>query len=231
MHVDFLHTDEEEIPAAVRDAVAAVLAAAHADVLVHLPALSPRYLVTVRYDERTNVHTGEMGRLVTPYWLDWVVHPRRDRSPLDIVAEHLRASFVHETHHAVRAQLMSATKPHPVGPENPVERSLLVPARTRRMVQIAVEEGLASRFEHDLCPQRQRLVAAPDEPIEAWTSELIALGEGDYFEWFFDHPSGRRNIGYKVGAHLADRAIERSGRSAADLVAVDVDELCRLAGY
>ncbi|WP_116996548.1 hypothetical protein [Desertimonas flava] len=231
MQIEFLPTDDDQIPDAVRDRVLAVLATAHDDVVTHLPALSPRYLVTVRYDERTNVHTEEMGRLVTPYWLDWVVHPRGVRSPLEIVDEHLRASFVHETHHAVRAQLISATKPHPVGPENAVERSLLVPARTRRMVQIAVEEGLASRFEHDLCPGRPRLLAAPGEPVEEWTDELIALGDGDYFEWFFDHPSGRRHVGYKVGAHLADRAIERTGRSAADLVAVEVDDLCRLAGY
>jgi hypothetical protein len=232
MQVEFLATHDIGFTPEFRSTVLEILATAHTDVREALPTLSSRYLVTVRFDGRTNAVTGEMGRLVTPQWLDWVVDPTRGADPVAIARARLRASFVHETHHAVRAQTIVATKPHPVGPENPVERSLLVPARTRRVVQIAVEEGLAIRFEHDLCPGMPGIpVAGAGVPIDEWTREMIAVGEGDYFEWFFDHPDGRRGVGYQVGLHVADQAIARSGRSAAELVAVEVDDLCDLAGY
>ena len=197
-----------------------------------LPQLSPIYTVTVHFEPRTNVTTGEMGRLVTPHWLDWVVDPEREVTPVEIARTRLRPGFIHETHHAVRAQSIVETKPHPVGQENAVERSLLVPARSRRMAQIAVEEGLAIRFELDLHPE-STFVPPPSDglPIGEWTRELIDAGEGDYFEWFFELPDGRRGVGYQVGLHLADQAIANTGRSAADLVAASVDEICEMAGY
>ncbi len=233
MQIQFLETGEVDLAPDLRECVDQILTDSHGDVLAALPALSPRYLVTVRYDRRVNATTGEMGRLITRTWLDWAVDPDRDRTPIEIAQHRLRSTFVHETHHALRAQSLAQAKPNPIEPESPVERSLLVPSRTTWLAQIAVEEGLANRFEADLCPGGPTLgwEDYSSVPVADWARELVAAGHGSYLQWFFELPDGRQHVGYRVGLYLVDRAIEKSGRSAAELVATSVDEILELAGY
>ena len=233
MQIQFLDTHPIPIDGGLRDLVAEVLAEARADVLTALPALTDPFVVTIRHDQRVNATTGEMGRLVTASWLDWAVDPLREITTVDIARARLRASFVHESHHALRARLVADAKPNPIGPESPVDRSLLVPARTDLLIQIALEEGLATRFENDLCTGAETLgwQDYTGAPIVAWTEELIAAGRGSYLDWFFDLPDGRRHVGYRVGAYVVDEAIRRSGRSAADLVGDSVPDILRLAGF
>lgn len=233
MRIQFLETGDEDVSSELRATVEEILTAAHCDVVALLPQLSDRYLVTVRYDRRVNATTGEMGRLVTKTWLDWAVDPARERSPVEIARARLGSAFAHETHHAVRAQSLQQAKPNPIEPESPVERSLLVPSRTDWLAQIAIEEGLANRFERDIYPSGARL--SWDDyrsvPIADWAAELVAAGRGSYLDWFFELPDGRANVGYRVGAYLVDRAVDKSGLSAAELVATSVDQILELAGY
>ncbi len=232
MQIQFLDTHPTPFDDDLRDVVAEVLAQARADVLAALPGLTDPFVVTVRHDRRVNATTGEMGRLVTDSWLDWAVDPDRTVSTVDIARARLRSSFVHESHHALRARLVADAKPNPIGPESPVDRSLLVPARTDRLIQIAVEEGLATRFENDLCPGAPTLgwQDYTDAPVVDWTEELIAAGHGSYVDWFFDLPDGRQHVGYRVGAYVVDEAIRNSGRSAADLVGTSIVDILGLAG-
>jgi len=233
MQIHFLDSHPTPIDDELRAVVTEVLRQADADVQAALPGLTGPFVVTVRHDRRVNATTGEMGRLVTERWLDWAVDPDRAVSTADIARSRLRPTFVHESHHALRARLVADAKPNPLGPESPVDRSLLVPARTDRLIQIAIEEGLANRFENDLCPGAPSLgwQDYAGKPVEAWTEELIAAGRGSYLEWFFDLPDGRRHVGYQVGAFVVDAAIRRSGRSAADLVGASIAEILRLAGF
>ncbi len=232
MQIHFLDTHPILIDDELRTVVTEVLTQADADVRTALPELTGPFVVTVRHDRRVNATTGEMGRLVTDRWLDWAVDPDRAVSTVDIAQARLRPTFVHESHHALRARLVADAKPNPLGPESPVERSLLVPARTDWLIQIAIEEGLANRFEHDLCPDAASLgwQDYTGTPIEAWTEELIAAGRGSYLDWFFDLPDGRQHVGYGVGAYVVDEAIRGSGRSAADLVGTSVIDLLQFAG-
>jgi hypothetical protein len=46
----------------------------------------------------------------------------------------------------------------------------------------------------------------------------------------FQHPDGRRWIGYRAGTYIADRAIAASSRSAAELVQTPTGEILSLAG-
>ncbi len=46
----------------------------------------------------------------------------------------------------------------------------------------------------------------------------------------YQHPDGRRWIGYRAGTYIADRAISESGRSAAELVLIPNEEILKLAG-
>ena len=232
MQIAFLETSAEGLDDEERMLVASTLEEAHVDVARALPDFPSPFVVTVRVDRRVNAQTGEMGRLVTRNWLDWAIDPwRPDQPARGVIAARLRASFVHEAHHATRAALLVDAKPNARQPENPVERALLVPTRSRRLVQIAVEEGLAVAFERDLCPDAMTLGARDltGVPIDAWTRELIAAGDGDYFEWFFEHRDGRRGVGYQVALHLVGEAIRRSGRSAAALVGSPVDDVIELA--
>jgi hypothetical protein len=233
VQIQFLDTHPIPFDDELREVVVELLTDARADVLAALPALTDPFVVTVRHDRRVNATTGEMGRLVTNSWLDWAVDPGREVSTADIARSRLRASFVHESHHALRARLVADAKPNPIGPESPVDRSLLVPARTDLLIQIALEEGLATRFENDLCPGAEALgwQDYTGTPIAEWTEELIAAGHGSYPDWFFDLPDGRRHVGYRVGAYVVDEAIRTSGRSAADLVGEPVPDILRLAGF
>lgn len=234
MQIQFLEMGGYRLSSEFRAVVTELLTDAHAEVAARMPSLADDYLVTVRFDKRVNETTGEMGRLVTPYWLDWAVDPDRDRMPAAIARARLRAIFAHETHHAVRAQAIQEAKPHPVRlPETPVDRSLLVPLRTTWLAQIAIEEGLANRFERDLIAEPSALDwdNYAGVPVAKWAEELVRAGNGSYLDWFFRLPDGREHVGYRVGAYLTDQAIEKSGLTAAELVATPVAEILQMAGY
>jgi hypothetical protein len=64
-------------------------------------------------------------------------------------------------------------------------------ARRTSFMDGVVSEGLATAFERDA---------------------------GGRLPPWFQHPDGRRRIGYRAGTYIADQAIAASGSSAADLV-------------
>jgi hypothetical protein len=91
--------------------------------------------------------------------------------------------------------------------------------------------GLATAFERDFSGSKPPHSEYPEE-VEAWVSEMLALPPTAFYDhWFFQHPDGRRNIGYKAGAYVVDKAMAASGRSSADLVLASADEILELAGY
>ncbi len=70
----------------------------------------------------------------------------------------------------------------------------------------------------------------PDD-VGSWVAELKTLpASAPYWMWMFQHPDGRRWIGYRAGTYIADQAISASGRSAAELAETPTDEILRLAG-
>ena len=70
------------------------------------------------------------------------------------------------------------------------------------------------------------------EDVLAWVGELLKLPESERWDqWMYQHPDGRRWIGYRAGTYIADRAISESGRSAAELVLIPNEEgILKLAG-
>src|SRR5207249_1562042 len=93
-----------------------------------------------------------------------------------------------------------------------------------------VSEGLATAFERDFGGRRPPWGEYPED-VRQWVSELLDLpSSAPYHQWMFQHPDGRRWIGYRAGTYIADRAIAASGRSAAELVLVATDEILRNAG-
>ena len=51
-----------------------------------------------------------------------------------------------------------------------------------------------------------------------------------YGQWMFQHPDGRRWIGYRAGTYIADQAIAASKLSAIELAATPTDEILQRAG-
>jgi uncharacterized protein YjaZ len=93
-----------------------------------------------------------------------------------------------------------------------------------------VSEGLATAFERDFVG-RTPPWGDYGEEVRAWVSELLKLPpSAPYHHWMFQHPDGRRWIGYRAGTYIADQAIARSGRSAAQLVLTPTNEILAVAG-
>lgn len=128
-----------------------------------------------------------------------------------IVAEHLRHTLFHECHHLVRGWIRQGGERHP------------------SFIHGVICEGLASAFERDAAGHASPWCSDPDD-VDAWVEELLALpAHADYRHWMFHHPGGRRWIGYRAGTYIADRAIERSGRDAAQLAGTPCMRILDLA--
>jgi uncharacterized protein YjaZ len=93
-------------------------------------------------------------------------------------------------------------------------------ARRTSFMDGVVSEGLATAFERDAGGRLPPWGQYPQE-ASAWVAELLQLPlTAPYERWMFQHPDGRRRIGYRAGTYIADQAIAASGSSAADLVLV-----------
>ena len=65
----------------------------------------------------------------------------------------------------------------------------------------------------------------------AWVEELRGLpADANYQHWMFQHPDGRRWIGYRAGTFIADKAISRSKTSAAELVETPWEDVLAQSG-
>lgn len=180
-------------------AIVEVAGQAEDDIRRHLPALEDDLYLLVRQTSQVIPETGDGGFTIGPHCIRWDVDPSRG---LEAVARrHLRTTLFHECHHAVRLR------------RRPEE------ARLADWPTVTVFEGLASVFEDLAGGGRSDHRRYDDEVIGSWAAELFAQPVDDtWWQWKFDHPDGRRNIAYRVGAWIADRAIASSGRDAAALV-------------
>ncbi|MDQ1372793.1 MAG: hypothetical protein QOJ09_131 [Actinomycetota bacterium] len=191
-------------------AIVEVAGTAEAEVREHLPTLEADLYLLVNQTDQVSPETGDGGFTIGPHCIRWDVDPHRDVQR--VARTSLRGTLFHECHHAVRLQ------------RRPEEAGLV------DWPSVAIFEGLASVFE-DLAGQARAPWRTYDRlVIDQWTAELFAqpMDEG-WRRWKFDHPDGRRNIAYKVGAWIADEAVRRSGRSAADLVWESPEAIIALA--
>jgi hypothetical protein len=93
-----------------------------------------------------------------------------------------------------------------------------------------VFEGLASVFEETAGGQRLPYQEYDKHVIADWAAELFAQPVDETWpQWKFEHPDGRRNIAYRVGTWIADRAVHASGRSVAELVWEAPDDVVAMA--
>lgn len=203
---------EHWVDDAAHAAIVHVAQAAERDVRALLPTLEQDLYLLVNQTGQVIPETGDGGFTIGPHCIRWDVDPARGVEHVARAA--LRRTLFHECHHAVRLQ------------RRPQDADLV------DWPSIAVFEGLASVFEDAAGVARPEWRRYEPDVIAAWTEDLFGRAVGaDWMDWKFDHPDGRRNIAYKVGAWLADEAAARSGRTAADLVWESPDNVIELAGW
>jgi hypothetical protein len=206
--VTFLDTDDFAFDHDLRQQVASEVTAAE---LVLRPLLPLADLVNVTlYPSRYVIpETGEAAFTSGPSWIQVTVDPWRDEGPSAILAKHLKPTLFHEAHHAARMRLVMP------------DQSILGGA---------VFEGLANVFARDLSGSTPPWAEYDGLPVDDWIEDLKRASWSERPQWFFDHPDGRRWVGYRAGTCLVDRAIAQSGKSATDFVGADTATILRFAG-
>jgi len=174
-----------------------------ADVRRLLPGVPGELRITVQAGSRVIPETGEVGTIGLPGAVYWTVDPTHEGDVIGVANTQLRATLFHECYHLVREAKFA----------------------TESRVDRAVSEGLATSFERDFGGRSPPWGAYPAD-VEAWAKEFLALPAGaPVRDWMFQHPDGRRWVGYKVGTYLADRASRASGLSVVELAEVPTEKI------
>ncbi len=201
------------LSAEARSAIEQIATAAEMDARGLLPQLSRDVVLVVEVGRNVPEQTGETGASIAPGTIRWTVNHELPQGVTAIANAHLRPTLFHEFHHLARGWLISGGAPY------------------TSFMDGVVAEGLATAFERDAAHRPAPWGDYPPE-VAAWVKELLALPiTARYDQWMFQHPDGRRWIGYKAGTYIADQAMKASGKSAAELVTVPTGEVLRLAGF
>lgn len=178
-----------------------------------LPGVPERVALLVRAGDAVVPETGEGGYATAPGHILWTVDPAHAGGVVGVTRARLRATLFHEIHHLVRGWTVQDG------------------TAGTRLIDAAVSEGMATAFERDAAGARPPWAEYPVDEVDGWVDELIAAGGFEsYNTYMFQHPDGRRWIGYRAGTYLTDRAMAACDCSAADLVRTPTDEVLALAG-
>ena len=125
----------------------------------------------------------------------------------------LKSTIYHEFHHLSRGWAIQDNK---YGPG----------------IDIAtVNEGLAEVFAETYTGVAFEASSPPEEG-DSWMKEILELPRNaSYRDWMFEHPDGRRAIGYRTGNFLIRKAMASSGMDILELSSKSPDYLIKLAGY
>jgi hypothetical protein len=206
--VVFYVVDGYRFSSADRRAIERIASTTAIEVRRLLPTLPTRLTLRVRTGKKVIPELGTSAESNLPEVVYWTVDPSHKSGVRGIVKTYLRQTLFHEFHHLVRGSAVG---------------------HGRTLLDEAISEGLATVFERDFAAGAVPWGAYPAE-VARWVPEIMALPpDAPRRMWMSQHPDGRRWIGYKVGTYLVDRAIDASGRSAADLTTASTDEIVRLA--
>lgn len=207
--VHLLSSDDYQFTDGDAEAITTEADRTEPEVRALLPGLRSRLNLVVTTGDGVIPETGEVGFAASPDVVNWKVDA--SYGVAEVARAHLRHMLFHELHHCTRLVK------HPS-------------YYTVDWYDGSVFEGLATVFEREAGWFPPFGEYPPDE-IEAWATELFAQPVDHTFQhWKFQHPDGRRWISYRVGTWVVDRAVERSGRSAADLVWESTPAIVELAG-
>ena len=212
IRVEFFDCKEYKFSDEEKETIKTLAVAAEKEIRTFLPQLPEGILLSVLTGQRVIPTTGELGYAIAPGYIRWTVNPNWDQKVIEIAKARLRTALFHECHHLVRGWVMVAGKP------------------MTSFMDGVVSEGLATAFERDASGYNPDWGRYPDN-VESWVNELLQLPlSAPYLEWMYRHSDGRAYIGYRAGTYIADRAMETSGLSAADLVLTPTEEILKMSG-
>ena len=179
----------------------------------HLPDLPSRLVLLVYAGTNVIPETGIGSAAIAPSVIACTFDPAHHAGVTGVVMKELRPTLLHELHHIARGFVMYSGRP------------------ATTFMDFVVSEGLATAFERDVGGHLAPWGNYPDN-VREWVKELLSLPiSASYRDWMFQHPDGRRWIGYRAGTYLADRAMAALGMSAGELARIDTGEVLRLAGF
>jgi hypothetical protein len=200
---------DESTLAVLRD----IADATEVEVRTHLPTLEDQLRLVVQVGTQVIPETGEAAASIAPGVIAWTVDPGRPGGVTAIAQSHLRHTLFHEMHHLVRGWTFYGGAP------------------SDSFMHGVVSEGLATAFARDAAGDDAPWGQYSADEACAWVAELRALPrDANYQQWMFQHPDGRRWIGYRAGTFIADEAIARGKTSAAALVETPWDGVLALSG-
>lgn len=175
-----------------------------------LPSLSAELTLTVLPSQNVIPELGRAGYALSSNAVEFKFDPNSKLGTETVLTEGLKSALYHELHHAARMKTVKWGG-------NLLER--------------AIFEGLAIVFERENCGSNPPFGRYDSQSIGEWTIELIDNKDtGSKQDWFFDHPDGRKWIGYRVGTYIVDQAISNSQETSATLVDASADEVLQLSG-
>ncbi len=156
--------------------------------------------------------TGESARAISSWHVNLVIHPEIPYGLKNLLMRQ-RSSVFHELNHC------AAYEAGKVG--------------FSRLIDNMVMEGLASVFERDYADSETPPWAHYNATeCRDWLVEVIELsGTVNQAEYMFNHPDGRKWVGYKVGCLIVDEAVKNSGKSVMELTEkVSIDQIIEYSG-
>jgi uncharacterized protein YjaZ len=202
--MDYAPDDSHDFSRAERRAIEEVAERAIPDIRRLLPDLPRTIVLKVRSSKKVIPETGESGTNVLPDIVYWYVDASRSEGIVTIAQTQLRSTLFHELNHLVRAAAIDR----------------------RRFEDRMILEGLGTAFERDYGGGASPPWGRYPPDVSSWAQEVLALpDDAPRDRWLFQHPDGRRWIGFKVGTFLVDCATKSSGRTSAELARVPTDTI------
>ena len=179
-----------------------------------LPGAPNTVEIVIATGDQVIPELGSTGAALAPGRVTWIVDPTFEGGVAENAANTLRETLFHEIHHLVRGWTFEGS------------------TTGKRMIDAVVAEGLATAFERDAADANPLWGQYDPEVVPAWVEELIPVPDfRDYEIWMFEHPDGRKWIGYRAGTYIADQAIAATGETAATLATMPTDEILEAAGF
>ena len=179
-----------------------------------LTNLPQEILITVFADSNTVAETGDLGAAIAPGYIRWSANPSFPGGVERVILDRFRSALFHELHHVARGWVM-------YGYSSSLEVSLL---------DAIISEGLATAFEHEMTGIQPPWGQYPSE-VESWVEELLVLPpSASYEEWMYEHPDGRRWIGYRAGTYIVEKAMSASGLSSGEMAGLSAKQVLEMAG-
>lgn len=174
-----------------------------------LPRLSSSLTLTIIPSQEVIPELGKVGYALSPNKIEFKYDPKSPIGLGNILGKGLCSTLFHEAHHATR---------------------MLNVKWGGDLVERSIFEGLAVVFERDSCGNNPILGQYDPDVINVWFKELIQNKfDKNKKHWLFEHPDGRKWIGYKVGAYIVDQAAVNTTETSATLVSATADDILKMA--